>query len=120
MGRSPTRPSSRPIASGGAERLSFLEDSFDAVVSTHALEHVIDFEGAVAELRRVSRSLLIIVVPRERPFFYSLNLHLHFFPYLEAFLLRVEPRGDWECVDLGGDIFYVERLERGSPDAVTS
>lgn len=92
------------------ERLPFPDDSFDIVVSTHTLEHVKDLEGAVAELRRVSRSTVVIVVPRERPFYYSLNLHLHFFPYAEAFLLRVRPRGAWECLELGGDLYYVERF----------
>lgn len=98
------------------EKLAFEDRSFDVVVSTHTLEHVRNIEQAVAEMRRVARSLIIIVVPKERPYRYTLNLHLHFFPYLESLLLAVKPAsGDYACCELGGDIYYVERLNRSGP-----
>ena len=50
-------------------------------MSTHTLEHVQRIDLALAELRRVAKHRLIIVVPKERPYRYSFNLHLHFFPY---------------------------------------
>lgn len=38
-----------------AENLAFPDDSFDAVVSVHAIEHIPDLEGAFAEMARVLR-----------------------------------------------------------------
>src|SRR3546814_20784418 len=46
------------------ERLPFPDKSFDTVICTHVLEHILDFRGALAELRRVAAKRLIIVVPR--------------------------------------------------------
>ena len=64
-----------------ADDLPFADGSFDAVVCTHVLEHVQDLHGVVAELRRVARRQVIIVVPRQRPYRYTFSLHIHFFPY---------------------------------------
>lgn len=63
------------------ESLPFADCSFDTVVCTHTLEHVRNFGLAIAELRRVTRKRLIIVVPRQRPYRYTFDLHLHFFPH---------------------------------------
>ena len=38
-----------------AEELAFPDDSFDAVVSVHAIEHIPDLAGAFAEMARVLR-----------------------------------------------------------------
>lgn len=93
------------------ERLSFADESFDTVVCTHTLEHVLDLGRAIGELRRVAARRLIVVVPKQRPLRYTFDLHLHFFP-LRCMLLnwfrpdartvsrRLEP--------LGGDWYYEE------------
>ena len=64
-----------------AEKLPFADGAFDTVVSTHMLEHVRDLHRVLAELRRVTKRRLIIVVPCERPHLYTPSLHIHFFPY---------------------------------------
>ncbi len=92
---------------GSVEDLPFSDGEFDTVVCTHTLEHVQDLPAAMAELRRVARRRVIVVVPRERPYRYSFNLHLHFFPHswnLQA-VLGVVPGA--QLRDLG-DWFYVE------------
>lgn len=94
---------------GRFEALPFADDSFDGVVCAHVLEHVLDFEACLAELRRVTRGRLIIVVPLQRPYRHALDLHLNFFPWPEAFLLRARPGGRahaWSV--LGGDLYYEE------------
>jgi ubiquinone/menaquinone biosynthesis C-methylase UbiE len=50
-----------------AERLQLPDDSFDAVVSVHALEHVLPIEKALAEMARVLRpgGRLLLVYPAE-------------------------------------------------------
>ncbi len=92
---------------GSVEALPFDDASIDTVVCTHTLEHVQRIDLALAELRRVTRHRLVVVVPRERPYRYSFNLHLHFFPYPWNWQAvagavpgsRLEDLGDW---------FYVE------------
>lgn len=90
-----------------AEKLPFADGEFDTVVCTHTLEHVQRIDLALAELRRVARHQVIIVVPRERPYRFSFNLHLHFFPYPWSWqaVAGVVPGAQLE--DLG-DWFYVE------------
>jgi SAM-dependent methyltransferase len=90
-------------------RLPFPDQFFDTVVCTHTLEHIQDIHGAVAELRRVAKGRLIIVVPKQRPYRYTFDLHLHFFPH-EVFLLTLmNPRSrPHQCKTIGGDLFYLE------------
>ena len=95
------------VRTAPAEALPWPDDSFDVVVSTHTLEHVQDLPAALAELRRVAKEHLVVVVPKERPYRYSFNPHLHFFPYPWSWQAvagavpgaRLEDLGDW---------FYVE------------
>ncbi|PIE53147.1 hypothetical protein CSA37_02975 [Candidatus Fermentibacteria bacterium] len=61
--------------------LPFSDKQFETVTCTHTLEHIWDIESAVKELRRVAEKRLIIVVPKERPYKYAFNLHLHFFTF---------------------------------------
>jgi ubiquinone/menaquinone biosynthesis C-methylase UbiE len=94
------------------DRLPFPDASFDTVICTHVLEHILDLRGMVSELRRVCRRRLIIVVPREREYRYTFNPHFHFFPYNESFLramIPLPPRH--ECVGIGRDIFYTEERD---------
>lgn len=86
-----------------AEALPWPDRSFDVVVSTHTLEHVQDLRAALGELRRVAREHVVVVVPKERPFRYTFNPHLHFFPYPWSWRAvagvvpgsRLEDLGDW-------------------------
>jgi SAM-dependent methyltransferase len=90
-------------------RLPFPDQSFDTVVCTHTLEHIQDIHGAIGELRRVARGRLVIVVPKQRPYRYTFDLHLHFFPH-EVFLLTLmNPRSrPHQCKTIGADLFYME------------
>jgi len=91
--------------------LAFPDKSFDTVLCTHTLEHVLDLEGALADLRRIARRRLILVVPRERESRYPFNLHVHFFPYLHTFHNRIHPpEGRFVCEPLQGDLYYREDM----------
>jgi SAM-dependent methyltransferase len=95
--------------SGWVEDLPFADKSFDTVVCTHVLEHILDLRGAIAELRRIVRRRLIIVVPREREGIYTFNPHLNFFPYSHSFLRAMIPvRKSHVCCDIARDIYYME------------
>jgi ubiquinone/menaquinone biosynthesis C-methylase UbiE len=93
------------------EALPFADDSYNTVVCTHTLEHVRFLQIAISELRRVTKKRLIIVVPRQRPYKYTFDLHLNFFPYLNSFLLKMGNKGkNIVCEDADGDIFYREDI----------
>ncbi len=91
-------------------KLPFPDASFDTVVSTHVLEHVQDITRAMTELRRVCKRRLIVVVPRQRPYRYTFDLHLHFFPYEYNLLAALNPVGPHTCRDMSGDWVYVEEV----------
>lgn len=94
------------------EKLPFEDGEFDTVVCTHVIEHVLEYRQAIAELRRIARRRLIIVVPREREYRYSFNPHFNFFPYTHSFLRAVHPVPSVHvCEDVGRDIFYCEDRE---------
>lgn len=56
-----------------AEHLPFADDTFDVLVSVEVLEHLRDPEQALREYARVTRSHLLLSVPRE-PMFRAGNL----------------------------------------------
>jgi SAM-dependent methyltransferase len=97
----------------GALDLPFGDQSFDTTVCTHVLEHIPNLDFAIEELRRVTKRKLIIVVPRERPYAYGFNLHVHFFPYafsFESVLQKNRPTSEYCLKLVDGDWFYVENL----------
>ncbi len=97
---------------GMAERLPFPERRFDTVICSHVLEHVRDPGAVLRELRRVCARRLIIVVPRERPYRFGFNLHLHFFPYAYSVAhgIAVGATGRVRFGLEGGDWFYTEDM----------
>ena len=94
-----------------AEALPFASGAFDTVVCTHTLEHVENLSVVISELRRVTRRRLIVVVPRQRPYRYTFDLHLHFFPYKHSLLTHFVPGADVRgrtVQELDGDWYYQE------------
>jgi SAM-dependent methyltransferase len=90
------------VALAGLPDLPFADGAFDTVVCAHTLEHIPDLYRAAAELRRVARRV-IVVVPRQRYYRYTVDYHLHFFPSagpLEHLLggTAREVDGDWVVV----------------------
>jgi len=78
--RTPPAAARVAFACAEVERLPFRDGAFDVVACSHTLEHVADLGAAWRELRRVARRRLLVVVPRQRYFYYTLDEHLHFFP----------------------------------------
>lgn len=94
------------------EDLPFADGEFDTVVCTHVIEHVLDYRKAIAELRRIARRRVIIVVPREREYRYTFNPHFNFFPYTHSFLRAMQPVPEAHaCRDIQRDIYYCETLD---------
>jgi 2-polyprenyl-3-methyl-5-hydroxy-6-metoxy-1,4-benzoquinol methylase len=93
------------VAAANIERLPFADKSFDTTLCAHALEHVRDFDRAVAELVRVTRSRLLVIVPCQRYYRYTIDYHLHFFPEPEQLILRMG-LARHHCVKIQGDLCY--------------
>ena len=81
-----------PYVTGDVAKLPFRDRAFDVVTCFHTLEHTRDAHRAVAELRRVCGRQLVIVVPRQRYNYFTLDLHLQFFPSEEALGMLLRTR----------------------------
>ncbi len=85
------------------DQLPYADGQFDYVICNHVLEHVLDLEKTIAELRRITKKRLIVTVPRQRYNRFTFELHINFFPQ-ESYLLRsLKWTGPQECHLLGGD-----------------
>lgn len=82
--------------------LPFPDGHFDVVTCTHVLEHVIDLDASCAELLRVTRGEILIVVPRQRAYTYTLDEHVNFFWQIES-LARYFAPNRMRFALLGGD-----------------
>jgi SAM-dependent methyltransferase len=66
--------------------LPYEDGEFDVVCCTHVLEHIIDLNAAARELMRITRDRLLVVVPRQRYYYYTLDEHVNFFHRIEPLL----------------------------------
>lgn len=90
------------------ESLPFADGAFDVVTCMHTLEHSRRLDRAIAELRRVCRRQLIVVVPRQKYLHYTMDLHLQFFP-TEEHLARALGVQASEIRRFGDDLVYVSQ-----------
>jgi ubiquinone/menaquinone biosynthesis C-methylase UbiE len=97
------------------EKLPFADREFDTVICTHVLEHVLHIDRAIAELRRVTRRRLLVIVPLEREYRFTFNPHVHFFPYPHSFLRHIVPvPAAARTETIGRDLLYVEDRADGA------
>jgi len=98
-----------------ATKLPFEDNSFDTVICTHTLEHVLNIYKAIKELKRVCKNKLIVVVPKQRAYRYTFDLHVHFFPYEAMFenLMRSFDKKPtkYHIETIQGDIYYHEHSQ---------
>ncbi|MDE1223767.1 class I SAM-dependent methyltransferase [Vibrio aestuarianus] len=90
------------------ESTPFENDQFDTVICAHTLEHVVNIDKAILELRRIARNKLIIVLPKQRNYLFTFDLHIHFFPYKHDVINLLRPEGNYEITLVGGDWVYYE------------
>lgn len=94
------------FVNGEVSDLPFADKSIDIVICAHTIEHVLNPEKAVAELKRVAGKKLILVTPRQKYFYYTLDEHVNFFPEIESLLKLInEPGVKYQLID--GDWFVV-------------
>jgi len=94
---------------GNTENLPFPDKSFDVVTCSHVIEHLQDLPKAIAEMKRVARKQIIIATPCQRYYFYTLDLHIHFFPneYSVSSLFGLK---NYECKKVDGDWLYIGNM----------
>tara|TARA_R110002096_G_scaffold435957_1_gene664548 strand:+ start:899 stop:1609 length:711 start_codon:yes stop_codon:yes gene_type:complete len=98
---------------GVVENIKYPDNYFDTVISTHTLEHVLDLKQCIKELRRVCSKRLIVVLPKQRPYRFTFDLHLHFFPYKFSVLQVFNNNNNnnkGKCIQLDNDWLYIENL----------
>jgi SAM-dependent methyltransferase len=93
------------FVNGLAAAIPFQDKSFDIVVCTHTLEHLFSPGRCIAELIRVARQQIIIVTPRQRYYYYTLDEHVNFFPHRAALVLAT-PLLEYWCENVDGDWLY--------------
>lgn len=94
------------VVSAALPTLPFADREFDSVVCAHTLEHIPRVWEAAAELARVARRRLLVVVPRQRYYRYTTDYHLHFFQSAAPLVAMIGlDQSSVRLVD--GDWFYV-------------
>ncbi len=99
------------FVSGNITAMPFADKEFDTVVCTHVLEHIPNLLGAISELRRVARKKLIVVVPKQRPYRYTFDSHVHYFPYPHSFLIFTGKTRFNRCQAYGNELVYLEKIQ---------
>lgn len=87
---------------GNIEALPFADKQFDIVTCSHTVEHLINLEQCMKELKRITKKQLFIVTPKQRYYYYTLDEHVNFFPFKEK-LTSVIAIDNHRCENLGGD-----------------
>jgi SAM-dependent methyltransferase len=93
------------------ETLPFDDNSFDVVTCCHTLEHILNPHKAIEELKRITRKILIIAVPCQRYFLYTLDEHVNFFPFKESLTSLID-LPEYNCKKLHGDWVYLGKIEQ--------
>lgn len=91
------------------EKLPYTDKQFDLVVCSHVIEHILKPEDAIKELIRITNKRLIIVVPKQRFYFYTLDEHVNFFQFEEQ-LTQLVGLDNFECSNINSDWFYTAKL----------
>lgn len=104
--RKPNSSSAFEYINADLQSIPLADRSIDIVTCSHTLEHLRDLRGTISEIKRVARNQVIIVVPRQRYYYYTLDLHLHFFPEAHDLttLIGLE---DFSCMEIKGDWVYI-------------
>jgi ubiquinone/menaquinone biosynthesis C-methylase UbiE len=89
-----------------AENLPFSDNSIDIVTCCHVLEHLKDPKISVSELIRVAKHKVVIVVPCQRPYYYTLDEHINFYIYPEQISELIGLK-NYRCEKVDGDWIYI-------------
>ena len=95
---------------GSVYKLPFEDKSIDIITCHHTIEHLRDVKSAIIEMKRVAKKQIMIVVPRQRYYFYTMDLHLNFYP-IASYLEKEMEINDHLIEDIHGDWVYIGNLD---------
>jgi ubiquinone/menaquinone biosynthesis C-methylase UbiE len=88
-----------------------MKKKYDTVICTHVLEHILDIRAAYKKLKKICKQRLIIIVPKERPYKYTFNGHLHFFPYEWSLINTLRPdTNNFQIRNIKRDFIFIEDI----------
>ena len=87
---------------GNIKAMPFADQQFEMTMCTHTLEHVREPQAVIVELIRVTAKKLIIVMPKQREYLYSNDLHINYCPYMYSFTRFIGIAGA-DYREIGGD-----------------
>ncbi len=96
---------------GTIYKLPFEDNEFDVVTCSHTIEHLRELPDAINELKRVARKQLIIVTPCQRYYYFTMDLHLNFYP-IAAYLQKEINIKNNICTNIQGDWVYIGNLNK--------
>ncbi|NML22643.1 class I SAM-dependent methyltransferase [Pseudoflavitalea sp. G-6-1-2] len=99
-----------PFTKADAKNLPIPDRSFDLVVCTHTIEHIYEADQLVHELKRIAKKKLIVITPKQRYFYYTLDEHINFFPEKEL-LTSLINMSNYTCTNIDGDWVYTGYLQ---------
>ncbi len=94
---------------GTIYKLPFADNEFDVVTCSHTIEHLRELPAAINELKRVARKQVIIVTPCQRYYFFTMDLHLNFYP-IASYLQKEINIEKNVCTNIQGDWVYIGEL----------
>ncbi len=97
------------LVQGFAENLPFEDNAFDIVTCSHTLEHILNENAAARELVRVAKKQVMVTVPCQRYFYYTLDEHVNFYPFAEK-LSALFGLSDYTCDKVQGDWVFICRI----------
>lgn len=93
-----------------ADKLPFADKSMDVVTCCHVLEHLKDPKASINEILRVAKKKVVVVVPCQRPFYYTLDEHINFFTYADQ-LVYLIGLSHYEIKKVDGDWLYIGEID---------
>ena len=91
---------------GDIENIPLENDSVDVISACHILEHVLDFSKSISEIKRVAAKQVIVVVPCQKYYMYTLDEHINFFPFKEKLIYHMDME-NYICEVIQGDLVYI-------------
>ena len=95
------------------KKLDFIEDNYyEICISTHTVEHLLNSSSFVNEIRRISNYGFVLLFPKQRPYKYTPDTHINFYPYIfevEKLVGKIDGNKKM-LVDLRYDWLYLEKL----------
>ena len=95
------------------EKLDFIEDNYyEFSISTHTIEHLLNSNQFLNEMRRITKNKIILLFPKQMPYLYTPDTHINFFPYkfeVEKLFGKIDGKQK-KLIDLKYDWIYFEKI----------